>query len=75
MADKSTTNQEREKLLTRLDSELEDYIGKLASKGKAPYKDGFSEDNWEKVIITIPYIFYGLILLYFGKCNFIIITC
>ncbi|XP_014661985.1 PREDICTED: tetratricopeptide repeat protein 4-like [Priapulus caudatus] len=57
MADKPATrltDEDRQKLAAKMDKELDEYIDKLASKGKSPYKDGFSQDNWEEEMENHP---------------------
>ena len=44
-----------EDLAAMLDAQLEEYVNNLESK---PYKDGWSEDNWEEVsnLVTLKFI-------------------
>lgn len=42
---KSMTDEERLKLATKLDKELDEFINNLPKK---PYTDGWPEDRWEE---------------------------
>lgn len=43
------TDEDREKLASRLDEDLDNFINNLQ---KTPYKDGWKEETWREVVIT-----------------------
>lgn len=48
------TDEEREKLASRLDEDLDKFIDNLQ---KTPYKDGWKEETWREVMIINVYSF------------------
>lgn len=54
------TDEEREKLASVLDKDLDNFIDSLQ---KTPYKDGWKEETWREVIITIQSIFFNFCLI------------
>jgi len=48
------TDEEREKLASRLDEDLDNFIDNLQ---KTPYKDGWKEETWREVIIIYFYLY------------------
>ena len=55
---KKMSDEERAKLIKKLDTEMEDYLASLEEKAKnnpAKYHEGWKEETWEKEMESHPF--------------------